>query len=1090
MKNYTRILTILFLALLTFVMSATAQTNDNKNKAIVETTDGTQQLNTDEISIIRFEGDKVTFVQPWGESVFDRTLRSLTFLRPLPGTLRLTVNAGINENSSNRAQEIDGDGKLKTTWESGDVVYVYADESSTTPLGTLTPAPADYGSSSATLVGDITGTGLADGTPTLYFSTQPRATYSLATQDGTVESLFYCTATASVTINGGNATISGTLDFNRPISIVKFTLKDKSTNAAISATSLTVNDGTGTYVVTPASATDVIYVGIPAVSSKTITLNITDGSKYYYYQKTGVSFAENKYYAINVKMEESELARPLTFEAKTGVFTVTLISDLDPLPSLEYSIDGGAWTTYTCNAATPEGHTISFRGDNTAFFKIGAMSAQQSNFSCTADCYLYGNIMSLLSASSYATATSVGEFAFLNLFLNNTKIYSHDTKQLVLPATTLAPNCYGSLFNGCTALTRAPELPATTLDIACYGRMFYGCTALTTAPELRATTLVNGCYSEMFKGCTSLNSITCLATDISADNCTGFWLDGVAATGTFAKALSMTSWTTDSSSGIPSGWTTKNVINLASLTGDYEAQNNDVLTGTLAGNYKITIADGATVTLRNATINGVNSWDYEWAGITCLGNATIILEGTNTVKGFQNSYPGIQAAYNDTGIGDEYTLTIRGTGTLTASSNGRAAGIGGGPYIECGNITISGGTITATGGDDAAGIGSGSGRTCGNITISNGTVTATGGSNAAGIGTGGTGASCGNISISGGIVTATGGSKGAGIGTGKGMACGNITITSDVTIITATKGSGASNSIGMGYQGTCGTVTIGGTEYYDGSAYENEGATYLATSPLVYPTPAPSAPTGAIDGLFSVSSTKQVYFSQGNLQAVCASADSDGSTQETWTWQFASNQYEVGTANSAINGNGSVSTAGTVDLFCWSTDATYYGISTITDNTGLQGAFVDWGGNIGSDWRTLTSAEWDYLFSGRTNAASKYGHGSINGVNGMIILPDSWTLPDGLSFTSGNSASTNSYTTAEWSQMESAGAVFLPAAGIHIGTNVYDVGSTGLYWSSSVYEDNKVYAFRLSFGDDSFLVSSDYGDKSQGCSVRLVIDAE
>ena len=251
--------------------------------------------------------------------------------------------------------------------------------------------------------------------------------------------------------------------------------------------------------------------------------------------------------------------------------------------------------------------------------------------------------------------------------------------------------------------------------------------------------------------------------------------------------------------------------------------------------------------------------------------------------------------------------------------------------------------------------------------------------------------------------------------------------------------------------------------------------------------PTPSIPTGAIDGLFSVSSTKQVYFSQGNLQATCSSADADGSTQETWTWQFASNQYEVGTANSAINGNGSVSTAGTVDLFCWSTDATYYGISTITDNTGLQGAFVDWGGNIGSGWYTLSKEEWDYLFSGRTNAASKYGHGSVNGVNGMIILPDSWTLPDGLSFTSGISSWTNSYTTVQWSQMESAGAVFLPAAGIHIDTDVYAVGSTGLYWSSSVYEDNKVYAFRLSF-DESSLFSSEE-DKSQGCSVRLVKNA-
>ena len=244
---------------------------------------------------------------------------------------------------------------------------------------------------------------------------------------------------------------------------------------------------------------------------------------------------------------------------------------------------------------------------------------------------------------------------------------------------------------------------------------------------------------------------------------------------------------------------------------------------------------------------------------------------------------------------------------------------------------------------------------------------------------------------------------------------------------------------------------------------------------------------GALAGKFSVSSTKQVYFSKGNLQAVCASADADGNTRETWTWQFASNQYEVGTANSAINGNGSVSTAGTVDLFCWSTDATYYGISTITDNTGLQGAFVDWGGNIGSGWYTLSKEEWDYLFSGRTNAASKYGHGSVNGVNGMIILPDSWTLPDGLSFTSGISSWTNSYTTVQWSQMESAGAVFLPAAGIHIDTDVYAVGSTGLYWSSSVYEDNKVYAFRLSF-DESSLFSSEE-DKSQGCSVRLVKDA-
>lgn len=356
MKNYTRILSILTLALLTIALPASAQTDDNKNKAIVETTEGTQQLNTDDISVIRFDGDKVTFVQPWGNTTFDRTLRSLSFLRPLPGTLRLTATTDISANDGgNRAQVIDGDGKLKATWEEGDVVYVYADASSTAYIGTLTPKTT--GASTTALTGDINAEGLSNG-QTLYFSTKDRATFNLTSQDGTVESLFYFEATAPVTIDGGNASV-GDLSFARPITVVKFSLKNKSTDAPISATSLTVSDGTNIYNVTPSSATAVLYVGISAISSATVTLYSTDGDQYYYYQKTGVTFANNKYYAINVKMEASELARPLTFEAKADGFTVTLTSDMDPLPSLDYSIDGGAWTTYTCNAATPSVNTRS-----------------------------------------------------------------------------------------------------------------------------------------------------------------------------------------------------------------------------------------------------------------------------------------------------------------------------------------------------------------------------------------------------------------------------------------------------------------------------------------------------------------------------------------------------------------------------------------------------------------------------------------------------------------------------------------------------------------------------------------------------------
>ena len=190
-----------------------------------------------------------------------------------------------------------------------------------------------------------------------------------------------------------------------------------------------------------------------------------------------------------------------------------------------------------------------------------------------------------------------------------------------------------------------------------------------------------------------------------------------------------------------------NVVNLSTLTTDYTVQNGDVLTGTLGGDYKISIAAGAIVTLHDATINGEDKHLCVWAGITCQGDATIILKGENTVKGFYRSYPGI---YVPSGS----TLTIVGSGVLNASSNGRAAGIGGGQYIlnSCGNIVIEGGTINAEGRGKAAGIGG-----------------------------------------------------------GEGSSCGYITITDGVTKVTATKGESAPNSIGAGSDGSCGTVTIGGT---------------------------------------------------------------------------------------------------------------------------------------------------------------------------------------------------------------------------------------------------------------------------------------
>ena len=216
--------------------------------------------------------------------------------------------------------------------------------------------------------------------------------------------------------------------------------------------------------------------------------------------------------------------------------------------------------------------------------------------------------------------------------------------------------------------------------------------------------------------------------------------------------------------------------------------NGLTLKGELWGNYKISIAPGATVTLSNARIPGRNATDNDtqWAGITCLGDATIVLaEGTeNYVRGYHCDFPGIKAGPAGT------TLTIRGTGTLEAETgmgvnDGFAAGIGGGQNQTVGNIRIEGGTITARGNMDGAGIGSGNAfrsiASCGDITITGGNITATGGKYAAGIGSG-----CNIVGSN---------------------SCGNITIGGWATG-TATGGEYSPNDIGAGYNGTCGTVSV------------------------------------------------------------------------------------------------------------------------------------------------------------------------------------------------------------------------------------------------------------------------------------------
>ena len=276
--------------------------------------------------------------------------------------------------------------------------------------------------------------------------------------------------------------------------------------------------------------------------------------------------------------------KPLTFNILSAGTINWTASNTGVTRTIEYKLNSNEWTSITSNTGSSaptitvnSGDKIQFRGNNTQYYSSSLNTL--NSFSGSASFEAEGNIMSLIYRDDFKNKLTISRnYAFLGLFIDCTNLVS--AENLILPATTLANYCYESMFEGCTSLTTASALPATTLANNCYYRMFYnctslttapvlpatdlaercysgmfeGCTSLTTAPALPATTLATQCYFGMFLGCTSLNYIKCLATNISASNCTYNWGSGVASTGTFVKASSMTSWTTGTK-GIPTGWT-------------------------------------------------------------------------------------------------------------------------------------------------------------------------------------------------------------------------------------------------------------------------------------------------------------------------------------------------------------------------------------------------------------------------------------------------------------------------------------------------------------------------------------------------------
>ena len=302
-----------------------------------------------------------------------------------------------------------------------------------------------------------------------------------------------------------------------------------------------------------------------------------------------------------------DITKPLTFKATQDGSKVWMNIGGSPTGGFQTSRDGGNtwsdWNIYNTIITLNAGDELSIRA------KADRTSDQWNNeyfgFMMEGKIEAWHNVMSMYRTNDFATYKSVVKYAFYKLFYKCTSL----AKAPVLPATTLAQNCYTYMFSGCQSLTKAPELPATTIAIYCYSSMFSGCQSLTKAPELPATTLANNCYNSMFSDCQSLTeapelpattlaqscysamfsgcrslakapelpattlaqscynsmfyrcqslkevrvSATTTATDALAQ-----WLSGVSATGDFYCNPNATIFPTGMS-GIPSGWTRHNI---------------------------------------------------------------------------------------------------------------------------------------------------------------------------------------------------------------------------------------------------------------------------------------------------------------------------------------------------------------------------------------------------------------------------------------------------------------------------------------------------------------------------------------------------
>ena len=284
-------------------------------------------------------------------------------------------------------------------------------------------------------------------------------------QDGTLAKLqstfdYAESPVGTMTVSGSDVTLPS-LELANLFAVCALTIKYGDTDITGTITDLTVNDGTITYRVTRSAAPGPIYLAIRPTDNANITVTGTDGTDTYTKSLSAKTYAAGNIYNLGWRMTRTRDAVPLTMEAlSTGTIVVT-----NPKDGMQYSKNGGAKTAVTSDAiSVTTGDKVAFYGNGTSITAYGASSASSSTrIGGTAQVKAYGNIMSLVDETGFATATTLSSnYAFTSLFYQNTHLT--DANGLLLPATTMSAYCYRNMFNGCN-ISKIPHISKTNINM-------------------------------------------------------------------------------------------------------------------------------------------------------------------------------------------------------------------------------------------------------------------------------------------------------------------------------------------------------------------------------------------------------------------------------------------------------------------------------------------------------------------------------------------------------------------------------------------------------------------------------------------------